>query len=160
MPSAFQQPAVQLSNQFAALSIGSDQRSPPGPGGTAPNPAAHAIMVPLMMSGGSHPFFGTQPPQQQPGQQSQHHQQQPPPPMEPPAAVQAACHSRRALEVLLRQADPSMFSQHERRDVLAFLKAELLDGYADAIKDQQEDFDRARTKLREHYDLKDLAVRV
>jgi hypothetical protein len=51
-----------------------------------------------------------------------------------------------------------MFSLQERREVLAYLKAELLDGYADAIKEHQEDFDRARTKLREHYDLKDLAV--
>jgi hypothetical protein len=31
--------------------------------------------------------------------------------------------------------------------------------HADAIRDHQEDFEKARTRLREHYDLKDLAVR-
>jgi hypothetical protein len=52
-----------------------------------------------------------------------------------------------------------MLSQPERAAVLAYLKGELLDGYADALKVHQEEFDRARTRLREHYDLKDLAVR-
>lgn len=134
MPPLWQQPAVQLSNQFEALNFSSDPHSTPqhAAGFAAlQHPAAHATT-------GS-PFNGffsiiTHDIHQQMGQlyPNQHQQPQAMPAISavPPAKVQAACQSRRGLEVLLQQGDPSMLSQHERKEVMAYLREELLSGYA------------------------------
>jgi hypothetical protein len=129
----FQQPEVQLSNAFAALDLGSDpstssnQQQPAAGHGPPPAAAGYAA--------GGGPYSSFVPPfMQQPQFQQQQQQQQEPAPATVPADVCAACSSRRPLEELLLQPDASMLSQHERRTVLAYLRAELLDGYAGQYK--------------------------
>jgi hypothetical protein len=139
MPPLWQQPAVQLSNQFEALNLSRDPHSTPqhaaqqaAAGATAPQYSA----APATPGGPFNGFFSisTHAIQQQMGQlylnQHQQPQAMPAVPVVPPADVQAACQSRRQLEVLLQQDDSSMFSQHERKEVMAYLREELLSGYA------------------------------
>jgi len=149
------QPALQLSNPFAALEMPTDVQTPnaqltPDPAAVPPAMGIPQGIAPLIGSFQQQGWMsGRQPPQQQSPQ---------PPQVEVPAAVVAACQGNRPVQVLLQQADASLLSKAERKSMLSYMREQLLDGYAEALRDLQQDLDKARKHLRELYDRQDLEV--